>query len=400
MIDLIADPYAVLEKPGISRPGYLEPMTDPVFGTTVTRITGDPGTPIVNTDDQTIGTWGTAARHWYSKVQPWNADESLIYLYFNEGGNPTGGLLLDGQSYEPIKFLVLPTRRVRWHPANPDLMIYAVNSEIGYYNVQTGTKTILREFTDYILSMAFLGEGEVSADGSMMAVYAEKRSEGNAPCVFAYDMVNDIVYPEKAVGSFSLDGKVYDCLDWVSISPSGQYIVIYWTNVFVEVYDLNMNLVARLEWPMGHMDIGYDTNGREMAVGYSANWYVCHNGTDLVTSPLKGQLAGAYLDNGSAAQLGYGDDYAISHVSTRNLDRPGWAYVWVQRGTMQDEIVAHMVDGSYGVQRFGHLHNNEVDYRSEAHPVPSPDGRRVLFASNWDEASGRPVGAYVIDARQ
>jgi len=27
--------------------------------------------------------------------------------------------------------------------------------------------------------------------------------------------------------------------------------------------------------------------------------------------------------------------------------------------------------------------------------VPSPDGKRVLWASNWNEESGRPIGTYV-----
>jgi len=374
-------------------------MIDPIFGTDIIRITGDPGTPVVNADSQTIGTWGAVARHWYSKVQPWNADESLLYLYFNEGGTPSGALLLDGQTYEPIEFLGLPTPRVRWHPTNPDLMIYAVNNEIGYYNVATKAKTVLREFPGYILSLAFIGEGNLSADGSMAALYIQKTAEGYAPYVFAYNLENDTVYPEKSLDSFSLNGKTYDCVDWVSISPGGQYVVIFWTNVFVEVYDLNMNPVSTLQWPLGHTDLTFDANGDEVAAGDSANWYVCHNGQDLVTSPLQGQLAAIRLDSGIAAQVDFGDNYAISHASGRNLDRPGWVYTWVKWGTMQDELVAYALDGSYRVQRFAHLHAIKTDYYTEAHPVPSADGRRVLFASDWDDSSGRPVGAYVIDAR-
>jgi hypothetical protein len=44
-------------------------------------------------------------------------------------------------------------------------------------------------------------------------------------------------------------------------------------------------------------------------------------------------------------------------------------------------------------------------YRAEAHGVPSPDGRRVLFASDWAEDCGPDCGskgvinAYVYDAR-
>ena len=63
------------------------------------------------------------------------------------------------------------------------------------------------------------------------------------------------------------------------------------------------------------------------------------------------------------------------------------------------------LDGSGQVERFGHYHSTASIYRSEAHPVPSPDGRRVLFASDWAEDCGAGCGTqgvindYVYDAR-
>ncbi len=96
----------------------------------------------------------------------------------------------------------------------------------------------------------------------------------------------------------------------------------------------------------------------------------------------------------------------VSHVSTRNLDRPGWAYVSYYKESgkrFSDEVVAVKLDGSLQVERLAHLHTSAAGcYRCEAHPVPSPDGRRVLFASNWarDCASGcgpaTVIGDYVI----
>jgi hypothetical protein len=43
-------------------------------------------------------------------------------------------------------------------------------------------------------------------------------------------------------------------------------------------------------------------------------------------------------------------------------------------------------DGSGQVERLCHMHTAaDGCYRCEAHPAPSPDGRRVLFASNWSQ---------------
>ena len=63
--------------PQLEKPGYLQTITDPVFGTKITRITGDVGSPIPNISGES---WRNIARHGYSNRQPWNADESIIYL--------------------------------------------------------------------------------------------------------------------------------------------------------------------------------------------------------------------------------------------------------------------------------------------------------------------------------
>jgi hypothetical protein len=97
------------------------------------------------------------------------------------------------------------------------------------------------------------------------------------------------------------------------------------------------------------------------------------------------------------------------HVSTRNYDRPGWAYVsyWPGSGRrFNDEIIAVKMDGSKSVERLAHTHSNANGcYRCEPHPVPSRDGRRVLWASNWAMNCGSSCGsssdikAYVVDTQ-
>jgi hypothetical protein len=72
-----------------------------------------------------------------------------------------------------------------------------------------------------------------------------------------------------------------------------------------------------------------------------------------------------------------------------------------------DEIIAVKLDGSGSVERLCHIHSATSGcYRCEAHPVPSPDGRRVLFASNWAQDCGSDCGFptdikdyVVVDAR-
>jgi hypothetical protein len=54
------------------------------------------------------------------------------------------------------------------------------------------------------------------------------------------------------------------------------------------------------------------------------------------------------------------------------------------------------LDGSNQVVRLAHLRTDKTNYVSQSHGSVSPDGKRVLFASNWGKGNG-PVGAYVVE---
>jgi len=106
--------------PAVPKPGYLASYVDPVFGQRVTRVTGDPATPVPVVG----GTWGTRERHRYSSYAAWNADGSLLLISRHNGDHEN--LYLDGRTYE-----VLFERDHgpvgeddRWHPTDPDLLVY------------------------------------------------------------------------------------------------------------------------------------------------------------------------------------------------------------------------------------------------------------------------------------
>lgn len=67
-----------------TKPGYLGYAIDPVYGTRLVRISGDPGTAIPNVSG---GIWGYCVRHHYSLDQAWNADESVLTLVQNVDPN-------------------------------------------------------------------------------------------------------------------------------------------------------------------------------------------------------------------------------------------------------------------------------------------------------------------------
>jgi hypothetical protein len=100
--------------------------------------------------------------------------------------------------------------------------------------------------------------------------------------------------------------------------------------------------------------------------------------------------------------LAYGE---ATHVSLRATGKDGWAVVsyegdpeeiarhpkWAPYGR---EIIAVALDGSARVRRIAQTHNIKVDYNSETHASPSPDGSQVIWSSNWGIRGG-PVYEFV-----
>lgn len=92
---LITDQNTYWPAPPLSKPAYLQTVTDPTFGTKITRIVGDPGDPLPNVPGEF---WAAKQlRHGYSKREAWNCDQSMIFL-----DRHSPNLWLDGNTYEVL----------------------------------------------------------------------------------------------------------------------------------------------------------------------------------------------------------------------------------------------------------------------------------------------------------
>lgn len=365
--------------PEVAMPGYLESLTDPTFGSNVTRVTGDVGELIPNVDAR----WDAVARHGYSKEAAWNADQTLLLLRQHHGFPSM--IFLNGQSYEPVFGRNLgPGSELRWHPREPDTMVYVKDHQIGKWYVREETTEVVATFDDYAELQIGPWEGNLSHDGKMIGISAKKDGKRVG---FAYDLEN---------GTKSSDLELPVGTDWISVSASGKHLVV--NGHFngnegdqTQVYDLRGKPVGELWAEFGrpsHYDLTMDADGADIAVGVSKS------------QPDLGRVIKRRLTDGAVTVLTSGG--FAGHTSTRNIQRQGWAYVTYQyRGTdwlpYRDEVVAVKLDGSLQVERIAHLHSLEADYLTQAHAVPSPDGTHVLWASSWGEASGRPVRAFVAE---
>ena len=362
-----AAPDGVVPVPDIPNPDYLKPITDPTFGSKITRVT-DPNRPVPGLHL----TWGDVARHHYSIDPVWNADQSLMIL--DRGTKPR--VFLNGSTYQPAFQLTAPGE-VRWHPTAPTLMAYVASSEVGIWDVKSNRRQRATGLSGYS-NFQFGGhKGNLSDDGSLIALVA-RRKDG-VQVVFGYNLITNQKFPDIQHKDDAGKGTT-------TISPSGKYI--FTVNDTYTVGGQKLQSWIEYERP-GHADFAIDENGDDVRVGRSKS------------RPEQWQIIKRRLKDGHVTVLSP-PCFAI-HVSARNLKKSGWVFptysVRSNRSNFDpyySEITALSLDGSHKVHRLAHTHAVPNGYLTEPHACPSPDGRRVIFASNWGLKEG-PIAAYVAE---
>jgi hypothetical protein len=418
-IKMVTDPNAVFEVQDVPKPDYLASVELAPFNTRITRIAGDPGLGFQTVNGS--GKWGEVVRHHYSTDQPWNSTNTLIAL--QNSGSPKQ-LYLDGETYQ-VKYGSCENyhrRDDRWHPSpgHPNERINADGAELMWFDVVTCTRT---RYWSLPFPVKYLGssKGNPSADGRFVVL-------NDATRAFVVDMDPEppfAPYPNSRIGppiDTSDCGLTEGCrMTWASISPSGRYAVVHYRGDRERVYDVNPATLELTPRPMpkayagcqgavakgfiyelGHADMTRNPfdNDEDVIVGQEH----CRNRGKTVDGKLMGGVVMVRLRDGMITPLTDPHKEAYpDHISAQGTDRPGWVYVSYFPGEngkrFNDEIVAVKLDGSKTVQRFCHKRSvSKGCYRCESHGVPSRDGERVLFASNWNNPSG-PIQAYIVDAR-
>ena len=411
---IITDPSLVFTEPQVPKPAYLSPFSDPTFHTQVTRIAGDIGAPTTPVS----GTWGNDSRHTYQKQQPWNADGTLIVIE-NRSGSPDP-IFLDGNTYRPVPGPCSGSiYDYRWHPstahAHELIDVDASGTRLQWFDVVACAQT--RSWPLPITSNYGIGSGEgnPSNDGRYVAIASDTQ-------MLIVDMDPQppfAPYPNRRIGppvTIAPNCGASDCtIDWVSVSASGRYAVVNYNGDFPRVFDINPQTLALTPhvYPAGTTECnGHDpANGYILDLGhadFALNPF--DNNEDVLVgqassgcpSSVNGQPLGGVqmvrLRDGAVTSLTDPSNEAFPHhISTRNLNRPGWAYVSYYPSPGQrfnDEIVAVKLDGSKACERVAHMHSDFNNcYRCEPHAVPSRDGQRVIFASTWSLNCGTVCGS-------
>jgi hypothetical protein len=353
--------YEPYEAPTTGIPEYLESFTESLSGSLVTRIS----------DKVEFGTTSQRLRHNYSRDQTWNKDGSLIKL----AGYPAA--ILDGETFEFLFWRDIPGYG-RWANTESNYMYGVSGNQFRKFNVLTNTTETLRTFTDYSSVDFGYGEGNQSNDDKYVGLIGQNES---GKTLIVYDIQIDEIVGTRNIGS---GGN----LDWFSVSQSGNYAVVSYgpngsgPSQGLKSYDIDLTNERHLHDQTEHGDLGIDVDGNDVMVSYNGP-----SGWDQGA-----YLYSARLDGGGVTQLfQYPGGIWGGHVSTRNTDRPGWAYISEQccpdHPVASREIFAIKLDDSGIIERYTKHHNNTTGGTISTMAVPNRDGTKILFASNWNDGN-------------
>lgn len=316
--------------------------------------------------------WDWYPTHDYAKIQPWNADGSLIKF--------SSALLYDARTGNILRSLPGDLWESRWAHTDPELIYsFRPDGTVKKYWPRRDSTHILLRLTGYESVRLGPGEGNTSWDDRRVSLIGKSGTDMEIVNI-ALDTPRVLAarrFPEAWGES---DRPRY--IDWVSVSPSGRWTLIMWNTRLtsaehpfqghygVELYTTDsLRFVRRLSPYGNHGDFNYTSAGSEVFVQFYGPSGTIH--AYLLARD-------SILTVHTHPDFGYGD----AHLSGQNYLRPGWIYASTDpsKGGL---MVAIKLDGSQTVEYFGHHFSSAANYAKSPMPVPSPRGEAVMFKSDF-----------------
>ncbi len=445
-------PHSVLREPD-----YLQPINDPVFGTQITRISGDAGTAlstVYNTGGPAEATWSSTIRNRYVTDSPWNIDGSLIHLRSYDLKDPYQ-LVLNAGTYQPEFIAVLPNTNFRWSqdPSRPNIQYSLVtrldsaNEDDLIYEYDVTTGVTLR-ITTLPFNKLYSGKETIAfVNGkqyvALLGVDKADPQSGIQTYVVNLDYIEGQESP--VVASFNLSdancGHAGPCgavnTNTLTFSPDGKHILVMydgltpadssWRLLDVDIAAAQITPHVMPSTPtttptgpqgdpqLGHFPVNwshptfaYGADGQTVyLVGSSGSWQGrTIDGVETLTGRVGGLLAFNTATNTYTSLTNPDNEATVSHVTATNFDTPGYvfaAYSSVDGGTKyRGELVAVRLEDpnnpNDGLIRLAHHRTNAANglWQSQAHLVVSRDASQLIFSSTWGESQDS-VSTYLID---
>lgn len=392
--------------PVLDKPAYMTPYSDPVFGATVTRITN--ALP------------GEVIKPVYSTMQAWNADQSLLLLYKTGMGNP-GHYLYNAASFAEIKQLDINPSDIEelyWSYTDPDILYYLSrdpdkNKQFLALNVHNDTETLLTDFS----ALCDAGRPVAGSDVQMHAqdddLFGFRCNTSNGPVAISYRIsTNETV--TRTIG----DGTDY--LSYIAPAPHADGTGFLLTNTVLDTSLNGTGISLDLANPYEHSSTGLNHLGISafFQTAFNASPAGCQGDADSGIAHLTSHTLTTGDCRGVINQsLGYPYTTSGTHVSATAYKQPGWVTMSSVGYNSLDVLAGHtpapaLTSEIYlantnpdagNVCRLAHhrsfgnaaVNGGYAPYFGEPHASMSPDGRQVVFGSDWYDSGS--VDTYIID---
>ncbi len=385
--DYVIDNFNFYATPwGMPKPAKGVPFKDSVFHTEIVRITDI-------TDNIEGSTLSLVSG--YPKHDIENADGTKLILQ-GDGGS-TWHIWNANPPYKRIKHI--PATLIgwgsqidaRWDTVDPNIIYYTYNSRLTKYNVVTDEAIVLHDFrTDNLVPA---GSGLKFAEVHMYEEGTPSTEPPNNSRYWGYRVsalpgwshYATIVFDKdyygpnngKVISYIDKNSPTFHVADYVSMSPSGKYL---WIGSHVYPRDLS---TVKLTHLVGHADVGYSKEGREIAVGVN----------DAAENPY---LAMTDLETGVQTKLHLWDKNQF-HVSANCTLTPGWALFSTYTPMLGNEkgwgdLQLYMVetttrtDPPPRIWRVAHNHvwlKDYGDYAGCSFAKINRKGTKMWFGSYW-----------------
>lgn len=359
--------------------GYLGTYADPLLGTTTKRITAN-----------------ATERHNYSSQIGWNADATLVNM-----GHLTphrsmirmsddAVLVAEQGNTSTLNFYnQLASAGKAWcQLGSPPTGLRKLN-----VNVTTGVITVISSLTPTALSGTYDGfnpgggQGCQSDDDRWLA-FTWHKTDGTYG-IGVYDLTNEVVFAERAMGSGSL--PLLGLMDNCGMSHTGTWVWYTFVadgsstvqGMWTYPRDLSTGTRRHVNDSQEHCDWALNAAGQDRFVYWNGNvtsFDPASGSKTVILTPVPGN----------------------THISGRAWRRPGWVVISQSDLGLTNPgagvVFALDIDHPGDAKEYGRTFRTSVAspsaYDGEVHACPSPDMTKVLAAINW--GGGSTVYCYLM----
>ena len=368
------------EPPPSTIPASGGTFTDPVFGTTLLRVTDSLD--------------GADNHQSYSYWPSFNKTSSILYIS-SVGGfpmlydfNPNTLSISNKRALFPANPAGDGTPNAEdaiWSGIQPNHMLCHTSQKIYDYNVSNNQYSLIHDFSSTYPNI-FLWQMSRSMNDSTFGFTYKDNGSYAVVGYLAYQLVNN-----------TTDTAHLPTLDEVQVDKTGTFLVIKTGNSgsgIVKVQVLNLlnhqltNLIDNApDFAPGHSDngsgtiLGYDNWNNRYTYRTAANPHVFYSVIDYNNDWTLGTHVSMLADDESTVLIS-------SFVADTNL-HPSGVFV--------DEVYEVSTDGAQSVRRFCHTHSDFLhqssnnSYWSMPRGNISRDGKFATFTSNWGSITRRDV---------